>query len=476
MILGICKTLVVDLDGALLRTNVRYERFWAALACDWRASFLYMIDRVGVSASLSSHSATMNLVDVATLPFNGVVIDYIDQWRKAGGRAVLLSTSDVPFAQAVAEHLQLFDQVIGSDAHTNLKEELKGAFLEERFGPNGYAYLGGVAVAPAIWERAAKVITVNASPALRRDAERACNSVEHLAAESQSVKQHILALRPHQWLKNTLVFLPMLAAHKIDGPTFLLSLLAFVCFSVVASSVYVLNDLLDLAADRAHPRKKNRPFASGSIPIGHGAWMAAGLLILGTLLAVSLGITFLLVMAAYYLLTLAYSLHLKRRIVIDICVLAGLYTARIVAGGVATGTPLSIWLLAFSIFFFLSLAAVKRQAELIDSAERGNLKAGGRGYHVNDLPIISMIAISAGYVSVLVLTLYLNSAAVVKLYAQPEALWGVCGILLYWITRTVLIAHRGHMHDDPVVYAAKDRISQICLLIALGFVIGGVFA
>ena len=253
-------------------------------------------------------------------------------------------------------------------------------------------------------------------------------------------------------------------------------LLAFICFSVVASSVYVLNDLLDLAADRAHPRKKNRPFASGSIPIAHGTWMAAGLLLLGAALAVSISVDFLLAMAAYYILTTAYSLHLKRRIVIDICVLAGLYTARIVAGGVATGIPLSVWLLAFSVFFFLSLAAVKRQAELIDSVERGNIEASGRGYHVDDLPIISMIAIGAGYVSVLVMTLYVNSPAVVQLYAHPEALWGVCGVLLYWITRTVMVAHRGNMHDDPVVYAAKDRTSQICLLIILGFVAGGAMA
>jgi 4-hydroxybenzoate polyprenyltransferase len=268
----------------------------------------------------------------------------------------------------------------------------------------------------------------------------------------------------------------MLAAHQLDGPTFLLSLLAFICFSLVASSVYVLNDLLDLAADRAHPRKKNRPFASGSIPIAHGTYMAAGLISLGAILATIIGGPFLLVMVGYYLLTTAYSLHLKRRIVIDIFVLAGLYTTRIVAGAVATDIPLSVWLLAFSVFFFLSLAAVKRQAELIDSAQRGNLKASGRGYHVDDLPIIAMVAIGAGYVSALVMTLYVNSPAVVELYAHPEALWGVCAVLLYWITRTVMVAHRGHMHDDPVVYAAKDRISQMCLLIILGFVLGGALA
>jgi 4-hydroxybenzoate polyprenyltransferase len=290
------------------------------------------------------------------------------------------------------------------------------------------------------------------------------------------VQPYSKALRPHQWLKNALVFLPMLAAHQLDSGTFLTSLLAFISYSLVASSVYVLNDLLDLAADRAHPRKKNRPFAAGSIPIAHGTWMAAGLLLLGGLLSVSISPSLLLAVVAYYLLSTAYSLHLKRRLVIDICVLAGLYATRIIAGSVATDIPLSVWLLVFSIFFFLSLAAVKRQAELVDSAERGHLKASGRGYHVDDLPIISMIAIGAGYVSVLVMALYVNSPAVVELYARPEALWGVCAVLLYWITRTVMVAHRGHMHDDPVVYAAKDRISQMCLLIILGFVVGGILA
>ena len=181
-------------------------------------------------------------------------------------------------------------------------------------------------------------------------------------------------------------------------------------------------------------------------------------------------------MAGYYLLTTAYSLHLKRRIVIDICVLAGLYTTRMLAGGIATDIPLSAWLIAFSVFFFLSLAAVKRQAELVDSTDRESLKASGRGYHVDDLPIISMISIGAGYVSVLVMALYVNSPEVAELYVRPEALWGVCAVLLYWITRTVMVTHRGGMHDDPVIYATKDRISWMCLLAILGCIFVGAMA
>jgi 4-hydroxybenzoate polyprenyltransferase len=296
----------------------------------------------------------------------------------------------------------------------------------------------------------------------------------HLDIAGRSPEPYIRALRPHQWLKNVLVFLPMLAAHQLDKPTSISSLLAFISFSLVASAVYVVNDLVDLSADRAHPRKRNRPFASGSIPVAHGVWMALGLVLLGGCLAALVNLEFPMVVAGYFILSTAYSIYFKKQIIIDICVLAGLYTIRIVAGSVAASVPMSEWLLAFSAFFFLSLAAVKRQAELVDSASREKLGASGRGYKTDDLPIVSMVAIGAGYVSVLVLALYVNSPIVVSLYAHPKALWGVCAVLLYWLTRSIMIAHRGQMHDDPVVYAAKDPVSQLCLLFVLGFVALGV--
>ena len=465
--------LVVDLDGTLLRSDMLFESFCSACGRDWRSPFLALAALTGGRAALKRHLASVSAVEVATLPYDARVLAYIKAWRESGGKTALVTASDRDFAEAIAAHLGVFDEVHGSDGTLNLKGERKARFVAERFGRRRFTYMGDAAADLPVWECAARAITVNAPPALRRDAERVSESVEHLVTDARSAKSYYRALRPHQWLKNLLVFVPMLAAHRFDGSTVLLSVLAFICFSLVASSVYVLNDLLDLTADRAHPRKQNRPFASGRLPIVHGMGMAAGLLMLGALFALAIGGDFLLLMAGYYLLTTVYSLHLKRRIVIDICVLAGLYTIRIVAGGLATGIPLSVWLLAFSVFFFLSLAAVKRQTELIDSAGRGKLKAGGRGYHVNDLPIISMIAIGSGYVSVLVMTLYVNSPAVTELYARPEALLGVSAVLLYWITRTVMVAHRGNMHDDPLVYAAKDRVSQLCLLIILGFVGGG---
>jgi len=466
--------LVVDLDGTLLRSNMLYESFWSAFRRDWRSPLLSMAASIRGRAALKRHLADAAVVEVSTLPYDAKVVAYIEAWRNAGGRTALVTASDQAYAQAIADHLDIFDEVHGSDGSRNLKGERKGIFLEERFGIHGFAYMGDASPDLAVWKRAAKAITVNAPAALQREAERVCGNVEHLYTEPSAFHPYVKALRPHQWLKNLLVFVPMMAAHRFEGLTLLHAFLAFICFSLVASSVYVLNDLLDLSADRAHPRKRNRPFASGSIPLAHGTWMATGLIFLGAILAIFVGPTFFLTIAGYYLLTTAYSLDLKRRIVIDICVLAGLYTLRIIAGSVATAVPLSVWLLAFSTFFFLSLAAIKRQAELIDSAERGQLTPSGRGYHVDDLPIISMIPIGAGYVSVLVMALYVNSPNVAELYARPETLWGVCAVLLYWITRAIMVAHRGHMHDDPMVYAAQDRISQGRFAIILAFVIGGV--
>lgn len=465
--------LVVDLDGTLLRSDMLYETFWSAFGGDWRTPFLAVASLFGGRAALKRRLADTAQIDAATLPYDPDVIAYIKTWREAGGQTALVTASDQAIADSVAEQLGIFDEAHGSDGNTNLKGSRKAAFLEQRFGINGFSYMGDCSADLPVWSRAGKAITVNASAALRRQAEHVCAVVEHLSTAAPSLHTYAQALRPHQWLKNVLVFLPMLAAHQFDAATFLVLFLAFTSFSLVASSVYVLNDLLDLSADRAHPRKKNRPFAAGRIPIAHGIWLIVLLFGLGALAAAVIGWEFLMVMTGYFVLTTAYSLYLKRRIVIDICVLAGLYTIRIVAGGVAMETTLSVWLLAFSIFFFLSLAAVKRQAELVDSAKHGNLTTVGRGYHVDDLPIMPMIAIGAGYVAVLVMALYTNSPAVADLYPRPEALWGVAAVLIYWITRTVMVAHRGHMHDDPVIYAAKDRISQLCLLVIIVCVLTG---
>ena len=263
------EVLVVDLDGTLLRSDMLFESFWSAFGRDWRSPFLSVAALTGGKASLKRHLAIASAVETATLPFDPKVVAFVEAWREAGGRTVLVTASDRRFAEAIASHLGIFDEVHGSDGKTNLKGESKGRFLEERFGPKGFAYAGDARADLPVWKRAARAITVNAPAALRREAEGVNGDVEHLVTREGSAKSYIKALRPHQWLKNVLVFLPMLAAHHLDGETFLLSLLAFVCFSLVASSVYVLNDLLDLAADRAHPRKRLRE--NGGAKFVHGS-------------------------------------------------------------------------------------------------------------------------------------------------------------------------------------------------------------
>ena len=473
MILDYKEILVVDLDGTLLKSDTLYESFWSAFGKNWRTPFLSVVALGRGKAALKDYLRSAAEIDVSTLPYDEVVVAYIHAYRQQGGRVALVTASNQILADNIAEHLQIFDEVHGSDDTHNLKGASKAAFLIERFGRDAFQYMGDAHADLPVWEASQEIVTVNAAPSLRQKAEDLGKPIEHLVTKAKSMHPYIKALRPHQWLKNSLIFLPMLAAHHLDAATFFSSLLAFIAFSLVASSVYVLNDLLDLNADRAHPRKRLRPFASGAVPIAHGGYLALALLLGGTLVAAFLGWAFLLALGAYYVLTTAYSLTLKRKIVLDICVLAGLYTMRIIAGGVATGIELSVWLLAFSIFFFLSLAAVKRQAELVDMAERGTLTAKGRGYHVADLPIISMVGLAAGYIAVLVMALYVNSPTVQELYAFPYALWGICCVLLYWLTRMVLITHRGAMHDDPVVFAAKDRVSQLCFVVMLGFGVTG---
>jgi 4-hydroxybenzoate polyprenyltransferase len=466
--------LVVDLDGTLLRSDMLFESFWSSFALDWRTPFSAIVSLTTGRAALKQTLARTAKIDASLLPYNEDVIDYIEGWRSNGGRTALVTASNQSLAAPIALHLGLFDEVHGSNGANNLKGTNKAYFISDQYKDTDYAYMGDSAADLPVWEKASKAITVNAPQALKTRVEQLGCEFEHMSSSHvSSVKPYLEAMRPHQWLKNILVFLPMLAAHQFTTLTLVQSLLAFIAFNLIASSAYVLNDLFDLAADRVHPRKHNRPFASGSVPIAHGSWMAPVLLIAGFATAVPLGWSFVLIMLGYYVATAAYSLYIKRRIIVDIFTLAGLYTVRIVAGGAATETPLSVWLLAFSIFFFFSLAAVKRQAELVSGVSRGEVNASGRGYHVDDIPIVAQMAIASGYVSVLVMALYLNSPAVRDLYSTPKAFWGICLVLFYWISRMVMVTHRGNMHDDPIIYAAKDRISLVCFVLVVVFAIGG---
>jgi len=459
--------LVVDLDGSLCRTDTLHEGLLGLVARSPGVLLKLPGWFAGGRAAFKARIAATTLVDPATLPMNEDVIAAITAARTEGRRTMLVSAADSRQVTAVAEATELFDEAHGSTEGHNLKGETKATFLTERFGEKGFDYIGDARADLPVWAAARKAITVGASPALARAAEAANPDTRHISPPRGRGRTMLRAMRPHQWSKNLLLFLPLLAAH--DASRLVPTLVSFAAFCLVASAVYVINDLLDLPADRAHPRKRLRPFASGELTSLQGVGLAAGLLAGGLFAGLLVGKpVFLLLLAVYFAATFAYSLWLKRKLVVDVITLAGLYAVRVLAGGAAASVEISPWMLGFAMFLFLALAAVKRQAELTDQMVTGRANAG-RAYEPEDLPVLRGLALSAGNASVLVLALYISSDAVQMLYNRPEILWLICPILLYWLVRMVMKTHRGLMNDDPIVYAISDTVS-IALIAAAGAV------
>lgn len=418
---------------------------------------------------MKSRLADRIVIDAALLPYNEPLVDYLKSERKDGRHVVLATASHRKFAEAIAEHLGIFSEVVATDKDLNLSGGNKAGLLVKMFGEKGFDYAGNSRTDLKVWRHAAGAVVVNAPASLSSEAAQLCTVVQTFSSGPLRIGDYLKALRPHQWLKNVLVFLPLMAAHKIgDWQLVINAVQAFVAYGLCASSVYLLNDLLDLPSDREHPRKRKRPFASGAVPISHGVLLIP--LLLGAALVISstLPSLFLLVLGGYYITTLAYSIWLKNRVLLDVITLAGLYTFRIIAGAAATAISPSFWLLAFSMFLFLSLALVKRYSELLVVLKQNKANATGRGYNVDDLPLLMSLGASSGFVSVLVMALYLNSTDVNKLYDHPQILWLILPFLLYWISRVWMKTHRGEMHDDPVIFAARDKISiYTALVIAL---------
>ncbi len=397
--------LVVDLEGTLLRCDFGLESAIGAVRRQpWRLAGVFG-RAVRGKAALEPLVDTAH-IDVSVLPYDAKTLAEITAARKAGRPVVLASANHPALAGRIATHLQLFDQMQHTNTGRNTPPQVRRASLGD-------------------WSK---------------------------------------ALRLHQWVKNALIFVPLLAAHQVTDPTQLwLGALAFLLFGLSASSAYLLNDLLDLQDDRHHASKRHRPLASGRLPVKSGL-IAFPLLLLvavaGALLLMPW--QFSVALAVYYVLTLTYSLVLKKLIALDVITLALLYTIRVIAGGAAFGLPLTFWLLAFSMFMFLSLALCKRYAELRDALQNGRTeKARGRGYHPNDLEMISSLGAASGYQAVLVLALYIRDQSTVALYQQPHIIWLACPVLLFWVTRVWMLTHRGQMHDDPVVFAVNDHISLI---------------
>lgn len=468
--------LVVDVDGTLIRTDLLAESVLRLVAHDPLAGWRLPLWLAGGRAGFKARVADQVLPDPDGLPLNRAVLDFIDDERRRGRRVYLASASDRRAVQNLADHLGRFDGVFASDGETNLSGGAKAQALCQAFGAGGFDYMGNARVDLEVWPYARHAVVVNAPASLVAEARRRFPHVMELAPQPAPRRQALTvlrAMRGHQWLKNVLVFLPALAHHSLDGAVVAASGLAFLAFCLCASSVYVLNDLIDLPSDRAHPTKRDRPFAAGQLPPVAGAVLAPLLLGLAGLVCLGLPLGFFAVLATYYATTLLYTFVLKQRLVIDVVALAALYTIRVVAGGAATGIAVSEWLLAFSMFLFLCLALIKRYSELVERVRNGGGRPAGRGYEADDAPMVGALAGASGFVSVLVLALYISSPDVHELYGHPGLLWGVGVLLLYWVARVVMLAHRGELHDDPLVFAATDRGSLVTVALMGAIVVAG---
>lgn len=464
--------LVVDLDGTLLRSDMLYECLWSSMARDGWAT-LRAVGRLREGrAALKRALANLSDVDASTLPYDDEVQARIKAWRAGGGRAVLATASDQALADKVAAHLGIFDEVHGSDGARNLKGPEKAAFLRDRF-PDGFTYMGDSAADLPVWKEAERAISVGAPPKVRAALDAGTTPAEHLTREAPP-RALLRAMRPQQWLKNLLVAVPLIADPGQGFQALLPIIAAFIALSLAASSGYLINDLLDLSDDRSHPRKRTRPFAAGTLSSAIGTQAIPVLLALSFITAFTVSATLLGVVALYFVATVAYSVKLKQHTLIDICVLAFLFTLRIIAGGVAIASGLSVWILAFSMFIFFALAAVKRLAELTDSETAGR-ETSRRGYIASDRGIISQMAITSGYLAVLVLALYVDEPTTQAKFGTPWLLWGVCPLLIFWISRMVLVADRGEMHDDPMVFSLKNSTSRLVVLFCVLLVAGAVF-
>lgn len=467
--------LCVDLDYTLLRTDTLHECFLDVLR--QRPARLLMIPLwlVRGRVLLKRKLAESCDFDPATLPYRQELVCDLRTAREAGRKLVLATAADAGIARKVADHLGLFDVVLTSDGRTNLKGASKGHVLATSFGTGQFDYVGDNQGDIAVWQCARRAWVVGFPAAVER-VKREHIEVERVYTPRRipTWKAFLRVLRPHQWVKNLLIFVPIAAAHSFfDLTRWWQAGLMFTAFSMSASAGYIVNDLLDVRSDRVHATKRTRPFASGDLALPLG--IAAPILFLVALaIALVLPGRSALIVAAYFAVSVLYSRVLKAKPIADVIVLTCLYGLRIIAGGESTRIAVSVWLLSLSTFIFLSLALAKRSTELRLTQRSGLPAPQSRGYQFGDLPLIDTMGVAAGYLSSMVMMVYLQSAEVLRMYRHPRYLWLVLPILLSWVSHVWLIAHRGEMTDDPVVFVMTNPVSLFLMAAAAAVTIGAI--
>jgi 4-hydroxybenzoate polyprenyltransferase/phosphoserine phosphatase len=464
--------LVVDLDGTLIATDLLWESMFQLLKQNMLYLFLLPLWALKGKGHLKHQISLRVAIDPAILPYRGEFVAYLRDEHRKGRRLVLATGAARKFADSIAAYLGFFDAVYATDETRNLTSLHKTKFLLETFGDVKFAYAGNSRADVPVFDAASEAVVVAPDRAAAKWQRR--HSAKLFEAPKTNWKTFVRMLRVHQWMKNTLIFVPPVLDHEIMNWQILVnSIIAFFAFSFAASAIYIVNDLFDLPLDRQHARKRTRAFASGQFSISFGLKIALALLVLAGLLATQLPWVFSAVLLVYLISTTAYSLSLKRMLLIDVLTLAGLYTLRILAGSAASQIEGSFWLLAFSSFFFLSLALVKRYVELQSTALVEKNRIAGRGYRQADREVVAQCGVSSAFAAALVLALYVNSDAVVSLYSYPWLIWPLCPIVLYLNIRIWILAHRGEMHDDPVVFIISDWRSQIVIAIGAALLLYG---
>lgn len=471
--------IVVDLDGTLVMTDTLLECFFLFLKYQPHRLLILFIYLFRGKAALKTFLARSirGLINFKTLPYHPPLLSWLRAQKKQGAKIYLATAAHIDIANGVASHLQLFDGIFATQK-TNLNGNAKRDCLIKVFGKGGYEYIGNSKEDIPVWGSASKVYVANPEFGVLSGVRRTKNPVIVFEGRSTYFFNLFKLLRLHQWAKNGLIFLPLFAAHRFYDTDLLFgSVVAFLTFGMCASSAYIMNDFFDIQDDRRHRTKYLRPIASGQVSILHACVFMVLLLATSFYIAgLFLPKLYSLTLFIYFMLTLSYSFYIKRVAIFDVITLTVLYIIRVVAGGYAAGLGTTFWMLLFCMFIFLSLAFLKRYTELHSQIKKGqSSKILGRGYYPTDFELLASLGGASGFISVLVLALYINDPASTSLYRHPEWMWLTCPLLVLWMSRSWLLAHRGEMHDDPVIFALKDKLSQgMTILFILSFVLASI--
>jgi 4-hydroxybenzoate polyprenyltransferase/phosphoserine phosphatase len=456
------RPLCVDLDGTLVKSDTLVDALLALMRTRPALVFKLPVQLLRGKAAFKAFVSESVALDVVHLPYNRALLQFLRD-QHAQGRSLYLATgADIMLAQRVADHLGIFSGVLGSDGDTNLTGNNKLEGLRNRLGPSEFDYVGNASPDLPLLAHATEAMVANPSLALRiRLRTRGIGPVREFRDGRASFASILRAMRPHQWAKNLLILLPLLLAHSLEIHGLVTALLAFCSFSLTASATYIVNDLLDIDTDRRHPQKKTRPFAAGDLSALSGIGMSVALLLLAFCGARLLPIGFIAWLLLYLASTLAYSSFLKQIPLVDVLMLSGLYTLRLFAGSAATGSHISHWLGSFSVFLFFSLAIAKRFAELENLSASNSAPKNGRGYLLTDIDQLRSFGTSSAFAAVVIFAIYISGLDVTKLYRNPALLWLIMPLMILWLCRVWLLASRGELHEDPVVFALTDRMSLL---------------